>query len=125
MHESLIDHCRAKPGAEPTFPFGPDVLVFKVLDKVFALTRRVEPCPTFNLKCDPVRAEMLRAAHPAVTPGYHMNKRHWNTIALDGSLPEAFVRELIDHSYDLVVASLTRAERESLTVTTRHDHPDR
>lgn len=104
----------AKPGAEETTPFGPDALVYKVAGKMFALASPDAFPSSINLKCDPDRAELLRAEHPAITPGYHMSKRHWNTVVLDGSLPSALVRELIDHSYDLVVAGLTKAERARL-----------
>lgn len=104
----------AKPGAEETTPFGPDVLVYKVAGKMFALASPDDFPSSINLKCDPDRAELLRAEHPAIMPGYHMSKRHWNTVVLDGSVPSALVRELIDHSYDLVVAGLTKAERAKL-----------
>ena len=109
-----IEHFLSKPGAEETTPFGPDVLVYKVGGKMFALTVPDEFPSRINLKCDPERAVELREEHAAVTPGYHMNKRHWNTVALDGSLSSKLVRELIDHSYELVVASLTKAERAKL-----------
>jgi len=98
----LIAHCLAKPGAEETTPFGPDHLVYKVGGKMFALTSPDEFPPRVNLKCDPERALELRDQYEAIIPGYHMNKRHWNTLILDGSLPEKLIRELIDHSYQLV-----------------------
>ena len=109
-----IDHCLAKPSVEETTPFGPEVLVYKVVDKMFALTNPSEFPPRMNLKCDPDRAVELREAFEAIIPGYHMNKKHWNTLVLDGSLKPALVRELIDHSHDLVVASLTKKQRETL-----------
>lgn len=114
LQEGLVDYCLAKQGAEPTFPFGPEILVVKVLGKMFALTARRESCPSFNLKCAPERALALRATFPAVQPGYHMNKRHWNTVTLDGSLSAEEIQRMIDHSYDLVVAALSRADRERL-----------
>jgi predicted DNA-binding protein (MmcQ/YjbR family) len=98
----LIAHCLAKPGAEETTPFGPDHLVYKVGGKMFALTSPDEFPPRVNLKCDPERALELRDQYEAIIPGYHMNKRRWNTLILDGSLPEKLIRELIDHSYQLV-----------------------
>lgn len=104
----------AKPGAEETTPFGPDALVYKVAGKMFALAVPDDFPARINLKCDPERAVLLRDEHPAIIPGYHMSKRHWNTVTLDGSLPAALVRELIDHSYDLVVAGLPKAERAKL-----------
>jgi predicted DNA-binding protein (MmcQ/YjbR family) len=98
----LIAHCLSKPGAEETTPFGPETLVYKVGGKIFALTSPDEFPPRVNLKCDPERALELRDQYEAISPGYHMNKRHWNTLILDGSLPDPLVRELIDHSYLLV-----------------------
>lgn len=109
-----IEHFLSKPGAEETTPFGPDVLVYKVGGKIFALTVPDEFPPRINLKCDPDRAVALREEHEAITPGYHMNKRHWNTVELGKSLPSKLVSELIDHSYDLVLASLPKAERAKL-----------
>lgn len=105
--------CLAMPGAVEEFPFpgNPDLSVFKVEGKVFALSAlEAEPLKV-SLKCDPEIAEQLRAEYPAVIPGYHLNKRHWNTVTLDGSLPARMVREMIEDSYDLVVASLPRAIR--------------
>lgn len=104
----------SKPGAEASYPFGPGALVFKVGGRMFALLGEDEPVESMNLKCDPEDALALRAAHPAITPGYHMNKQHWNTLLLDGSLPDELVLELIDHSYDLVAAKLPRAKRREL-----------
>jgi Uncharacterized protein conserved in bacteria len=116
MQQALIDYALSKPGAVPTLPFGPDTLVIKVMDKMFALTRRrQEAIPSFNLKCDPERAIALREAYPAITPGYHMNKRHWNTVALDGSLSLDEIQRLIDHSYELVVRSLSKTDRARLS----------
>jgi predicted DNA-binding protein (MmcQ/YjbR family) len=106
-----IDHCLAKPSVEETTPFGPDVLVYKVVGKVFALTDPSAFPPRMNLKCDPDRAVDLREEYEAIIPGYHMNKKHWNTITLDDSIPSKLIRELIDHSYELVVASLPKSKR--------------
>lgn len=107
----VIARCLALPGVEETTPFGPDVLVYKVGGKMFALTNPDDVPPRVNLKCDPERAIDLRERFEAVTPGYHMNKRHWNTVALDGTVPGPLVGELIEHSYQLVVASLPKAKR--------------
>ncbi len=101
----------SKAGATETTPFGPDVLVYKVGGKMFALTAPDEFPARINLKCDPERSTTLRDEYEAILPGYHMNKRHWNTLILDGSIPAKLVRELIDHSYELVVASLPRSWR--------------
>jgi predicted DNA-binding protein (MmcQ/YjbR family) len=106
-----ISHILSKPGAEETMPFGPDTLVYKVGGKMFALTSPDDFPSSLNLKCDPARALALRDTYQAITPGYHMNKRHWNTLTLDGSVPAPLVRELIDHSYDLVVAGLPKGRR--------------
>jgi len=106
--------CLAMPGATEEFPFNPENSVFKVAGKIFALsTLGAEPL-RISLKCDPALAEQLRASHPAITPGYHLNKRHWNTIVLDGSVPDRMVRDMIEDSYDLVVASLSRAKQAEL-----------
>ncbi len=104
----VIARFLSKPGAEETAPFGPDVLVYKVGGKMFALTVPEEFPARINLKCDPERSVVLRDEHEAILPGYHMNKRHWNTLVLDGSLPAKLVSELIDHSYTLVAASLPK-----------------
>ncbi len=95
-------YCLEKLGAEETYPFGPDATVFKVHGKMFALTPATASPVSINLKCDPTRAIILRQEHPEITPGYHMNKAHWNTLDLKGKLPDDLIRELIDHSYDLV-----------------------
>ncbi|HKN93347.1 MAG TPA: MmcQ/YjbR family DNA-binding protein [Thermoleophilaceae bacterium] len=107
--------CLALTGAEETFPFGPEASVFKVAGKMFALSHlRAKPPLRISLKCDPDLAEGLRAAHAAIGPGYHLNKRHWNTVTLDGSLDERMVIEMIEDSYDLVVAKLPRAKQAEL-----------
>ncbi|MGX2997307.1 MmcQ/YjbR family DNA-binding protein [Streptomyces sp. JNUCC 64] len=103
--------CLSFNAAVEEFPFGPEVAVYKVGGRIFALTRPDVRPLTVNLKCDPEDAVRLRAAHPGtVVPGYHMNKRHWNTVTV-GELPPGQVRELVEDSYDLVVAGLPRAER--------------
>jgi predicted DNA-binding protein (MmcQ/YjbR family) len=107
--------CLAMPGAAETFPFGPENSVFKVSGKVFAISRLgSEPPLRISLKCEPGLAEQLRAGHPAITPGYHLNKRHWNTVVLDGSVPDAMVRDMIEDSYDLIVAKLPKRTRQAL-----------
>ena len=94
--------------------FGPEVLAFKVAGKLFALTSLAEFPPCLNLMGDPERSIVLREGYVAITPGFHMNRRHWNTVRLDGSLPSALVCELIRHSYNLVVAGLPAAARSAL-----------
>ncbi|MEM8558784.1 MAG: MmcQ/YjbR family DNA-binding protein [Bacteroidota bacterium] len=111
--DTVRDYCLAKPDATEGMPFGDTVLVFKAGGKMFALLRLDGPPWTVNLKCHPERAVALRERYDAVQPGYHMNKTHWNTVdygRLDGDL----ARELIDHSYDLIAASLKKAERVRL-----------
>jgi len=101
------------PGARLEFPFGTEVMVYKILGKMFILINWEENPISINLKCDPVYAVELRRENFAITPGYHMNKTHWNTILLDGSLEDNFVFELIQQSYDLVVSELPkRLQRE-------------
>ena len=102
------EYCLRKPGASEETPFGPDVLVFKVGGKIFALATLDEVPPRVNLKCDPDLALDLRDRYEQVTPGYHMNKKHWNTIIADGSVPVKKLKEWIDHSYELVVGSLPK-----------------
>lgn len=101
----------ALPGASEEFPFGDEVSVFKVGGKIFAICPADSQPMRLSLKCEPEPAVALRAAHPCIAPGYHLNKRHWNTVALDGSLPEQLLAELIEDSYALVVASLPRSRR--------------
>jgi predicted DNA-binding protein (MmcQ/YjbR family) len=101
---------------EETTPFGPDVLVYKVGGKMFALATPEEFPHSVNLKCDPERAIDLRDRYEDIQPGYHMNKRHWNTLLLGGRLSSKLIVELIDHSYQLVVASLSRKVRAELSL---------
>ncbi len=107
-------HCLALPHVEETTPFGPEVVVYKVAGKMFALASPDDFPPQVNLKCDPERAVELRDEYENILPGYHMNKRHWNTLVLDGKLPKPLVRELIEHSYQLVVDALPKKTREAL-----------
>jgi predicted DNA-binding protein (MmcQ/YjbR family) len=113
--EDFCAHCLALPGAEETTPFGPEVIVFKVSGKMFATAAPDELPYRVNLKCDPDRALELRDRYEDIIPGYHMNKRHWNTLTLSSRLPNALTLELIHHSYALVVASLTKRDREALS----------
>ena len=106
--------CLAFPGAGEEYPFGPQTAVFKVGGKIFAISRLGALPLQVSVKCEPALAELLREAHAAIAPGYHLNKRHWNTVTLDRSLPAAFVREMIEDSYDLVVSALSRARRDEL-----------
>ena len=110
----LRRRCLNQPGAFEDFPFGEQVSVFKIAGKVFAITD-LEGVPLeISVKCEPEVAEMLRSAHAAVRPGYHLNKRHWNTVTLDGSLTDDQIERMIQDSYDLVAAKLTRAQRQQI-----------
>lgn len=102
------EYCLQKPGVIEDMPFGEDNLVFKVGGKMFALVALDEVPAAANLKCDPDRALELRDRYEEVRPGYHMNKKHWNTVVIDGGIPDAEVRAMIDHSYDLVVRALPK-----------------
>ena len=114
--DQLRKYALAKPGVTDGYPFGPEACVFKVVDKMFMLARLPRDPLEINLKCDPDRALMLREIFEAVGPGYHMNKRHWNTVILDGTVPDETLRELIDHSYDLVAGRLTKAKRVAIGI---------
>ncbi len=106
-------YCLAKPGVTEGFPFDSQTLVFKVLGKMFALTD-VDKFVSVNLKCDPEEAMLLRERYPGVLPGYHMNKQHWNTILMDGSVDDPLIITLVDRSYDLVVAKLPKKDRQAI-----------
>ena len=109
--ENFRAHCLGKRGATEGTPFGPDDIVFKVGGKMFALLAFEEVPPRANLKCDPDLALELRDRYEQVEPGYHMNKKHWNTVVLDGVIPDGEIRKMIDHSYELVAKSLPKAKR--------------
>jgi predicted DNA-binding protein (MmcQ/YjbR family) len=102
------EYCLSKPRATESTPFGPDVLVFKVSGKMFALAALDEVPTTVNLKCDPDLALELRDRYEQITPGYHMNKKHWNTVEIQGGIPDPELRKMIDHSYDLVAKCLPK-----------------
>ena len=112
--DEFITFCSSKKGVTETMPFGGDTLVFKVMDKMFALCGLDNSPLTANLKCSPDRALILREEHEDIIPGYHMNKKHWNTVVLEGNLDESLLKELIDHSYTLVVKGLPKNIRAQL-----------
>ena len=114
QNDTFRDYCLKKAGVAETTPFGPDNLVFKVGGKMFALLALDEVPPTCNLKCDPDFALELRDRYEEVQPGYHMNKKHWNTVEIAGGIPEAELRKMIDHSYELVLKGLPKAQRDKL-----------
>jgi len=111
--EELRDYCLLKSGVTEGFPFGEDTLVFKVGEKLFLLIS-LEQSNRFNVKCDPEWAVELRERYSEVTPGYHMNKVHWNTVYTDGNLTEKLLHEMIDHSYELVLKSLPKKIRDEI-----------
>ncbi len=112
--ESLRYYCLSKNGVTESFPFGEDTLVFKVMEKIFLLASLDSSPLQFNVKCDPEKAVLLREKYDAVQPGYHMNKKHWNTIILDGTISNDRIKEMVDHSYDLVVQSLPKKLKDEL-----------
>lgn len=111
--EKVRDHCLSKRGAEESLPFDADSPVYKVMGKIFAIIS-LDPPEGIGLKCDPERALELREEYDGIIPGYHMNKVHWNTISFDGSVPLNLILELVDHSYELIVASLPKNKKEEL-----------
>ncbi|WP_069132192.1 MmcQ/YjbR family DNA-binding protein [Rhodohalobacter halophilus] len=112
--ESYRKYCLSFPGVTEEFPFDENTLVFKVMGKMFALCD-VDEFESINLKCDPAKAIELREEHPGlIEPGYHMNKKHWNTVSMRGNLPDDLIKEWIKDSYDLVVAKLPKRVREKL-----------
>jgi predicted DNA-binding protein (MmcQ/YjbR family) len=112
--DELRSLCLSFRETEETFPFGPKPSVFKVAGKMFALSQLSESPLRISLKCEPELAEQLRQAYTAVAPGYHLNKRHWNTVIVDGSLPDEMIRNMVEDSYDLVVSQLPKARKRAL-----------
>jgi len=111
--EEIRDYCLAKPGVTEDMPFGEDTLVFRVGEKLFLLTS-LSQGDRFNVKCDPERAIEFREQHTEVQPGYHMNKKHWNTVHINGNLSRREICDMIDHSYELVLKSLPKNIREPI-----------
>ena len=111
--ESFHNYCLTKKGITEEFPFDQNTLVFKVMGKMFALTD-IDLFESINLKCDPEEALVLREKYPVVIPGFHMNKKHWNTIKMEGNVPDNLVKQWIDNSYNLVVNKLSKADTELL-----------
>ncbi|MBX7041338.1 MAG: MmcQ/YjbR family DNA-binding protein [Ignavibacteria bacterium] len=111
--ESFRKYCLARKGVTEDFPFGEDTLVYKVMGKIFAITSFDSPL-SVNLKCDPERAVELRERYEGIVPGYHMNKKHWNTVDFESGIPHSELRQFIDHSYELVVSSLPRKVKAML-----------
>lgn len=122
--ETYLKYCKSKPGVTDEYPFDGECAWLKVMGKLFSIVNVTEMkmgnelIPPFyfaNLKCDPERAEELRSRHPEIKPGWHQNKKYWNSIMLEGSLRDNHIKELIDHSYELVVSSMTKKQKEELT----------
>jgi len=113
-YDTLRKYMLSRPGALEDYPFNFETLVFKVLDKIFALIWLEEDPLQMNLKCDPDEAIILRQEYKSIKPGYHMNKKHWNTIVLDGTVPDEVIYEMVDNSYLLVVKGMKKADRERL-----------
>jgi predicted DNA-binding protein (MmcQ/YjbR family) len=118
----LRDYCLSLLGSDEEFPFGQDTSAFKVAGKIFALSQLEQRPLQVSLKCEPALAEQLRAVHAAVRPGYHLNKRHWNTVTIDGSMAQRLIEDMIEDSYDLVVSALPAARRRALLW--RGDQPE-
>lgn len=112
--EAFRTYCLSKPGTTEGFPFDESILVFKVMGKMFSATNVNSEEFSINLKCDPTYAIELRDEYENIQPGYHMNKKHWNSVFIDDSISSELVKELIDHSYDLVVKGLKKADKEIL-----------
>lgn len=110
----LVAYCLSQKGATVEQPFGPEADVFKVMGKMFALIPTGNDTPSISLKCDPTLATLLRDTYPAVTGAYHMNKTHWNSVLVDGSVADDEIEEWIDHSYAQVVKGMTKAQRTAL-----------
>lgn len=108
IHEYILS---LHPDIEECFPFGPETLVFKFSGKIFALLSLDEIPPRINLKCDPEKAIQLRERYAAIIPGFHMNKKHWNTLIIDGTVPQAEIKEMIRHSLQLIISGLSKAAR--------------
>ena len=111
--DDLCAHCLHMTGAYEDFPFGAEVAVFKVKNKMFAYVPLDDP-PTVTMKCDPIEATLLRKQFSSVQPGYHMNKKHWNTITVDGELDDAYIKELIEDAYILVRKKLRKSDQTDL-----------
>jgi predicted DNA-binding protein (MmcQ/YjbR family) len=116
-YQATRNYLLSLPDATEDYPFGPGILVPKIKGKMFALLAPDRPLSRINLKCDPVHAQELRSIFPAVSAGYHMNKKHWNTVLLDGSIPDGELERMIDHSYALVVRGLPTKVRKALELS--------
>jgi predicted DNA-binding protein (MmcQ/YjbR family) len=112
--DSYVDYCKEKEGTSLDFPYGDNIMVIKVGRKMFVLINNVNHPPKMTLKCDPDKATQLRSKYKAIKPGYHMNKKNWNTIDIDGSVPDEKMFEMIDESYELVIQTLSKSKRQKI-----------
>lgn len=112
--EKLIKYCLSQKGASEDYPFGPEPLVMKIASKMFSLISEKDGKIHISLKCDPFIAQSLRQQYPAIKPGYHLNKEHWNTVIIDGTIPDKELKWMIQHSYDMVIKTLIKKERETI-----------
>lgn len=112
--ESISEYCLKKKGVTEDFPFDVDTLAIRVMNKIFLLASLEKVPLQINLKCDPEYAIELRERYDSIQPGFHMNKSHWNTVTLDGSIPQSELKNMIDHSYDQVVKGLKKSDKEKL-----------
>lgn len=112
--ESLREYCLHKPHVTESLPFDEVTLVFKVMNKMFAIIPTDEVELSIALKCNPEWAVELREKHTSIVPGFHLNKQHWNTVKVDGSISDSFIKELVDHSYNLIVQSLPKKLRDTM-----------
>jgi predicted DNA-binding protein (MmcQ/YjbR family) len=120
-YQSLVDHLMSKRGVTKDMPFDFETLCFRVRKKIFTLMAWQDDPIVISLKCDPTEAIILRQTYPGITPGYHMNKKHWNTVVIDDRIPEFEIKHMIDNSYDLVVKGLSQEEKQRLNLSASDD----
>jgi predicted DNA-binding protein (MmcQ/YjbR family) len=120
-YQNLVDYLMSKKGATKDMPFDVETLCFRVMQKIFALMAWQDDPIVISLKCDPAEAIILRQTYPGITPGYHMNKKHWNTVVIDDRIPEFEIKHMIDNSYDLVVKGLSQEEKQRLNLSASDD----
>lgn len=120
-YQDLVDYLMSKKGVTKDMPFDVETLCFRVMNKIFTLMAWQDDPVVISLKCDPSEAIMLRQAYPGITPGYHLNKKHWNTVVIDDRIPEVEIKRMIDNSYELVLKGLSQEERRRLDLTVSDD----
>ena len=120
-YQNLVDYLMSKKGVTKDMPFDFETLCFRVVQKIFALMAWQDDPIVISLKCDPAEAVILRQTYPGITPGYHMNKKHWNTVVIDDRIPEFEIKHMIDNSYDLVVKGLSQEEKRRLNLSASDD----